>query len=58
MSNPGGSSGSGADDRRKVAGHVADQIVPLIRRAQASGLGFLAYLLAMALEEARRVSEM
>ena len=45
------------DSAREVAKSIADEIVPLIRRARGKGLDFLAYLLAMALKESRRLSE-
>lgn len=58
MSDPSGSGASGAEnDARETAKYVAEQIAPLIRRARASGFDFLAYLLAMALKESRRLSE-
>jgi hypothetical protein len=58
MSDPSGSdppSGAGAGSR-EAAKSIADQISPLIRLARANGFDFLAYLLAMALKEARRLS--
>jgi hypothetical protein len=58
MSHPGGSDRSGSGDgAREVAKSIADDILPLIRRARAKGFDFLAYLLAMALKESRRLSE-
>jgi hypothetical protein len=58
MSDPSGSDPSGAgDSAREAAKHIADQISPLIRRARGKGFDFLAYLLAMALKESRRLSE-
>jgi hypothetical protein len=57
MSNPSGSGVSGEDDPRKIAKDIADQVAPLVRRSRASGFDFLAYLLAMALKESRRLSE-
>jgi hypothetical protein len=56
MSDPSGS-GPSADSAREAAKAIADQISPLIRRARAKGFDFLAYLLAMALKESRRLSE-
>jgi hypothetical protein len=55
MSDPSGSDPSG-DGAREAAKIIADQIAPLIRRARAKGFDFLAYLLAMALKESRRLS--
>ena len=39
-----------------AAKRIADAIRPLIRLARSSGFDFLAYLLAMALKEARRLA--
>jgi hypothetical protein len=50
-----GSSGNG-DDAREAARQIGDQLLPLVRRSRASGFDFLAYLLAMALKESRRLS--
>lgn len=44
-------------DAREVAKSIANEIVPLVRRARSKGLDFLAYLLAMALKESRRLSD-
>lgn len=55
MSDPGGSDRS-REGAREAAKVIADQIAPLIRRARAKGFDFLAYLLAMALKESRRLS--
>jgi hypothetical protein len=55
MSNPSGSGAPGEEDPRKIAKDIADQLAP--RRSRASGFDFLAYLLAMALKESRRLSE-
>jgi hypothetical protein len=55
MPDPSGSDPSG-DSAREAAKHIADQISPLIRRARAKGFDFLAYLLAMALKESRRLA--
>jgi hypothetical protein len=58
MSDPSGSGSSGGGDTpRDAAKSIADQIVPMIRVARAKGFDFLAYLLAMALKESRRLSE-
>jgi len=57
MSDPSGSDPSGAgDSSREAAKRIADQISPLIRLARSKGFDFLAYLLAMALKESRRLS--
>ena len=53
MPDPGSSDPSG-DGAREAAKGIADQIAPLVRRAK--GFDFLAYLLAMALKESRRLS--
>jgi hypothetical protein len=45
------------DAARETAKNIADQIAPLLKRARAKGFDFLAYLLAMALKESRRLSE-
>jgi hypothetical protein len=39
-----------------TAKRIADAIGPLIRLARSQGFDFLAYLLAMALKEARRLA--
>lgn len=58
MSDPSGSDPSGSrDSTREAAKDIADQVAPLLKRARAKGFDFLAYLLAMALKEARRLSE-
>jgi len=56
MPDPSGSDPSGTEETREAAKHVADQIAPLIRRARAKRFDFLAYLLAMALKESRRLA--
>jgi hypothetical protein len=56
MSDASGSDPSG-ESAREAAKKIADQISPLVRRARAKGFDFLAYLLAMALKESRRLSE-
>jgi hypothetical protein len=55
MSDPSGSDPS-AEGAREAAKAIANQISPMIRRARAQGFDFLAYLLAMALKESRRLS--
>ena len=58
MSDPSGSDPSGSgDSAREAAQEIADQVAPLLKRARAKGFDFLAYLLAMALKESRRLSE-
>ena len=58
MSDLGGSGPSGTDDdAREAARQITDQLAPLVRRSRASGFDFLAYLLAMALKESRRLSD-
>lgn len=58
MSDPSGSDPPGPQDSaRDTARDIADQTAPLLKRARAKGFDFLAYLLAMALKEARRLSE-
>ncbi len=57
MSDPSGSGPSGAGGSpRETAKSIADQVAPLVRVARANRFDFLAYLLAMALKEARRLS--
>lgn len=50
-----GASGGGTD-AREMAKRIGDQIVPLIKLARSTKFDFLAYLLAMALKESRRLS--
>ncbi|MGH9805722.1 MAG: hypothetical protein ACRD9W_00400 [Terriglobia bacterium] len=58
MSDPSGSDPSGApESAREAAKTIADQIAPLLTRARTKGFDFLAYLLAMALKESRRLGE-
>jgi hypothetical protein len=58
MSDPSGSDPAGSkESAREAAKTIADQISPLLKRARAKGFDFLAYLLAMALKESRRLSE-
>ena len=58
MSDPRGSGpGGSGESARETARDIAEQIAPLIRRARSGGFDFLAYLLAMALKESRRLSE-
>ncbi len=57
MSDPSGTSPSGGEaDSRETAKRIADQLAPLIKLARSVKFDFLAYLLAMALKEARRLS--
>ena len=46
----------GGDDPRECAKQIADQIAPLVKVARSKRFDFLAYLLAMALNESRRLS--
>jgi len=58
MSDPSDSDPSGSREAaREAAKEIADQVAPLLKRARARGFDFLAYLLAMALKESRRLSE-
>ena len=58
MSDPSGSDPPGSrDNARETANEIAEQVSPLLKRARAKGFDFLAYLLAMALKESRRLSE-
>jgi hypothetical protein len=51
---PGGSSGSGSNmTRREAADYIAGMLDGLKSIAHKAGLSFVAYLLAMAIEEAR-----
>lgn len=50
-----GASGGGTD-ARETAKWIGDQTVPLITLARSTKFDFLAYLLAMALKESRRLS--
>ncbi len=54
-SNPGAP--GGGDDQRDAARQIADQIAPLMKVARSRRFDFLAYLLAMALRESRRLSQ-
>lgn len=56
MSDQTGSDPPGAK-QSDLAKQMADAIAPLVKQARTNGFDFLAYLLAMALKEARRVSE-
>jgi ADP-heptose:LPS heptosyltransferase len=47
----------GGEDPRECAKQIADQIAPMMRVARSKRFDFLAYLLAMALREARRLSQ-
>jgi hypothetical protein len=58
MSDPSGSDPTGSgENAREAAKSIADQLVPLLKRSRAKGFDFLAYLLAMALKESRRLSD-
>ena len=58
MSDPSGSDPPGSGETaREAAKDIADQVAPLLKRARAKGFDFLAYLLAMALKESRRLSD-
>jgi hypothetical protein len=58
MSDPSGSDSSeGGGDPREAAKRIAEQIVPLLKAARAKRFDFLAYLLAMALRESRRLAQ-
>jgi hypothetical protein len=46
----------GGTDAREMAKRIGGQIVPLIKLARSTKFDFLAYLLAMALKESRRLS--
>jgi hypothetical protein len=46
----------GGGDARETARRIGDQIAPLIKLARSAKFDFLAYLLAMALKESRRLS--
>jgi hypothetical protein len=57
MSDPSGPGKTGGgDDPRECAKQIAEQIAPLMKVARSKRFDFLAYLLAMALREARRLS--
>jgi hypothetical protein len=57
MCDPSGSDPSGPrESSREAVKRIADQIAPLIPLVRAKGFDFLAYLLAMALKESRRLS--
>lgn len=47
----------GGETPRGTARRIADAIAPLLRDARAAKFEFLAYLLGMALKEARRLSQ-
>jgi hypothetical protein len=46
-----------AEAPQDTAARIADQIAPLVRQTRSKGFDFLAYLLGMALKEARRLAE-
>jgi len=50
-------SGPPGTGRSDLATQMAELIAPLVKQARSNGFDFLAYLLAMALKEARRLSE-
>lgn len=57
MSDPNGPGvPGGGEDPRECAKQIADQIAPLMKAARSKRFDFLAYLLAMALREAKRLS--
>jgi hypothetical protein len=57
MSKQSGSDQPGAEDgSRDAAKRIADEVAPLIKLARSRRFDFLAYLLAMALKESRRLS--
>jgi hypothetical protein len=57
MSDPEDPDDSGRrEDARKAAGELADQLVPMVQISRSWQLDFLAYLLGMALKEARRIA--
>jgi hypothetical protein len=57
MSDPSGpGSPGGGDGPGECAKQIAEQIAPLMKVARSKRFDFLAYLLAMALREARRLS--
>ena len=57
MSDPGEPpEGGGGEDARKVAEKLAEELVPMVRISRSWQLDFLAYLLGMALKEARRIA--
>jgi hypothetical protein len=47
----------GGEDPCECAKQIGDQIVPLIKVARSKRFDFLAYLMAMALRESRRLSK-
>lgn len=57
MADPQDPAASGHGEKsRKVAGELADQLVPMVQLSRTQDLEFLAYLLGMALKEARRIA--
>jgi hypothetical protein len=44
------------EEARDAAGNIAEGLVPMVESSRAAGLDFLAYLLGMALKEARQLS--
>ena len=47
----------GGEDPHECAKQIADQIAPLMKVARSKRFDFLAYLLAMALRESRRLAQ-
>ncbi|MFD0986408.1 hypothetical protein [Methyloligella solikamskensis] len=45
-----------SEESRQAAAEVADGLVPMIEATRGAGLDFLAYLLGMALKEARHLA--
>ncbi|ODA67469.1 hypothetical protein A7A08_01501 [Methyloligella halotolerans] len=43
-------------DSRQAASQIAEQLVPMIESSRKCGMDFLAYLLGMALKEARQLA--
>jgi hypothetical protein len=58
MSDPSGSDPSGdGTESREIAERLAQEIAPMVKQARSAGFDFLAYLLGMALKEARRLAQ-
>ncbi|XSG83351.1 MAG: hypothetical protein ACPW61_06110 [Methyloligella sp. ZOD6] len=55
MADPKDPEGDG-EGARRAAGEIADGLVPMVESSRNCRLDFLAYLLGMALKEARRLS--
>lgn len=57
MADPNDPQSSGErENARRLAGEIADGLVPMIESSRGCNLDFLAYLLGMALKEARDLS--